>query len=85
MKDPETIYLEYVDDAWNKMLADSGYTQEKMMNEIDYHTYLEDKFIYDNDCSNQFAYSGTSNCPTNCEHVQMVAAFMVAKFPHLKD
>lgn len=68
-----------VEQAWNQMIADAGYTEKEFLDEISYWNYLQDKLIIANDCSNQFAYRGTSNCDSNCVHVRAVAAAMEIK------
>ena len=79
-----------VEQKFQQDLADAGYTQEQFSKEMHFRNYLEDIFVIAENCSNQFAWNGEQTClplgdDTICKHYEMVNAFMVAKFPHLKD
>jgi hypothetical protein len=52
----------------------------EFMDKVRYHDYLSEKYIWDQDCSHQFAYRGEAECEDLCAHVQAVADGMVAKF-----
>tara|TARA_R110002012_G_scaffold237169_1_gene410909 strand:+ start:133 stop:480 length:348 start_codon:yes stop_codon:yes gene_type:complete len=59
----------------------------QFMDKVRYHNYLTEKYIWNQDCSNQFAYQGEAKCPSGingeewCEHVDAVAKAMVEKYP----
>ena len=79
-----------VERKFQQSLADAGYTQEQFTKEMNFRNYLEDELVVKANCSNQFAWEGEQTCPpltddTICEHMEAVSAFMVAKFPHLKE
>jgi|TARA_R100001530_G_C4311557_1_gene153157 hypothetical protein len=59
---------------------ESGMTMDNFTDRVEYHNWLTDQLIIGNDCSNQFAYKGPSNCDFNCVHIRAVALAMDEKF-----
>jgi hypothetical protein len=57
----------------------------QFMDKVKYHNYLTEKYIWNQDCSNQFAYQGEAECEELCEHVSTVAKLMVEKYPDMAD
>lgn len=53
---------------------------------VDYHNYLWNKYVNEQDCSNQFAYRGSASCEIGeCNHIKEVANRMVARYPDMKE
>jgi hypothetical protein len=60
----------------------------QFMDKVEYHTHLWNKYVNEQDCSNQFAYRGSANCPTLpeiCSHIKEVDNRMLARYPDMKE
>ena len=58
----------------------------QFMDKVEYHTHLWNKYVNEQDCSNQFAYRGSASCEIGeCNHIKEVANRMVARYPDMKE
>ena len=69
------------EEALDRIVKEEIERDPQFVEKVEYHNYLTEKYIWNQDCSNQFAYQGEELC----EHVSTVAKLMVEKYPDMAD
>tara|TARA_R110001583_G_scaffold63098_1_gene184710 strand:+ start:3972 stop:4250 length:279 start_codon:yes stop_codon:yes gene_type:complete len=79
------------EEALDRIVKEEIERDPQFVEKVEYHNYLTEKYIWNQDCSNQFAYQGEAKCGKGfdgeelCEHVSTVAKLMVEKYPDMAD
>jgi len=73
------------EEALERIVNEEIKKDSQFMDKVKYHNYLTEKYIWNQDCSHQFAYRGEAECEELCEHISTVAKLMVEKYPDMAD